>query len=158
MPMSPYYRALRAKIGSMPIFSPSVAAVIRNDRGDVLFQKPRGSTNVWSLPAGAIELGETPAMAVVREVYEETGLRVEPVSILAVLGGDAWHFTYPDGNQVEYVVVVFACRVLSGDLGCLDGESEELRYFDPENRPLLALPYPDDVFRVTDAPTWFQGT
>lgn len=53
--------------------------------------------DVWSLPAGAIGLGETPAMAMVREVSEDTGLRVEPMAILAVLGGEAFRFTYPDG-------------------------------------------------------------
>ena len=154
--MSPYYRVLREKIGPMALFNPSVAAVIRNDRGDILFQRPRGSEDVWSLPAGAMELGETPAMAMVREVYEETGLRVDPVAVLAVLGGDSFRFTYPDGNQVEYLVVVFACTILSGELGCLDGESAELRYFSAEGRPPLALPYPEDIFRIIDAPTWFE--
>ena len=156
MPISPYYRILREKIGSMALFNPSVAAIIRNDRGDILFQRPQGSEDVWSLPAGAIELGETPAMAVVREVYEETGLRIVPTAILAVLGGDSFRFTYPDGNQVEYTVVVFACTVLSGELRCLDDESAELRYFSSEGRPPLALPYPEDIFRVTQAPTWFE--
>lgn len=140
----------------MPIFNPSVAAIIRNHRGDILFQRPTGSVDVWSLPAGAIELGETPAMAVVREVYEETGLRVEPTAILAVLGGDTFRFTYPDGNQVDYVVVVFACTVVSGELRCQDGESAELRYFDAMMRPPLALPYPEDIFRGTALPTWFD--
>ncbi len=156
MSMSHYYRVLREKIGSMPIFTPSVAAIIRNHRGDILFQRPTGSMDVWSLPAGAIELGEPPAMAVVREVYEETGLRVEPVGILAVLGGETFRFTYPDGNQVEYVVVVFACRVLSGELRCQDGESAELRYFDAALRPPLALPYPDDIFLGTPSGPWFD--
>lgn len=156
MPMSSYYRVLREKIGPMAIFNPSVAAVIRNDRGEILFQRPQGSEEVWSLPAGAIELGETPFMAVVREVYEETGLRVSPLGILAVLGGDAFRFTYSDGNQVEYLVVVFSCSILSGELRCLDGESVELRYFSAQERRPLALPYPEEIFRVSEAPTWFE--
>ncbi len=158
MPMSSYYRNLREKIGPMAIFNPSVAAIIRNHRGDILFQKPQGSVDVWSLPAGSIELGETPAMAVVREIYEETGLRVQPVAIRAVLGGDSFRFTYSDGNQVEYVVVIFACTVLSGELRYLDGESAELRYFSSGRRPSLALPYPEDIFREVIGPTWFEQT
>lgn len=147
MPISSYYRDLRQKIGPMAIFNPSVAAIIRNHRGDILFQRPQGS----------IELGETPARAVVREVYEETGLRVKPVAIRAVLGGDAFRFTYPDDNQVEYVVVIFDCKVVSGELRCLDGESAELRYFSFEECPPLALPYPEHIFQEVSGPTWFEG-
>ncbi|NMP23131.1 NUDIX domain-containing protein [Sulfobacillus harzensis] len=156
MPMSPYYRHLREKIGTMPIFSPSVAAVIRNSKGEILFQRPIGSSEIWSLPAGAIEIGETPVMAVVREVYEETGLEVKPTRVLAVLGGDSFRFTYPDGNQVEYLVVVFQCAIVAGELRGQDGESAELGFFPYHKRPPLALPYPDAIFLTDVGPTWFQ--
>ena len=75
------------------------------------FAQQQWPVDVWSLPGGAIELGETPAMAVVREVYEEKGLRVEPTDILAVLGGDTFCYTYPDGNQVEYIVSFLRCKL-----------------------------------------------
>lgn len=39
----------------------------------------------WSLPGGALELGETTAEGVTREVFEETGVRVQPVEIVATL-------------------------------------------------------------------------
>jgi ADP-ribose pyrophosphatase YjhB (NUDIX family) len=39
----------------------------------------------WSLPGGLLELGETTAEGVVREVFEETGLRVRPVEIVATI-------------------------------------------------------------------------
>lgn len=55
--------------------NPRVAAVIKNEQREILFQYPGGE--YWSLPAGAIELGETPEEAVVREVWEETGLKVQ---------------------------------------------------------------------------------
>ena len=47
-----------------------------------MFQYPGGE--YWSLPAGAIEPGETPEEAVVREVWEETGLKVQ---VKGVFGG-----------------------------------------------------------------------
>ncbi len=64
MPMSIYYKRLREKLGSELIFMPSIAAVIKNEQGEILFQYPGGEH--WSLPAGAIEPGETPEEAVVR--------------------------------------------------------------------------------------------
>ncbi len=68
-------KKIREQLGHELILIPSVAAVIKNGQGDILFQYPGGE--YWSLPAGAIEPGETPEEAVVREVWEETGLKVQ---------------------------------------------------------------------------------
>lgn len=145
MPMSDYYKDLRKKVGTELIFSPSVAAIIRNDQDDILLMLD-ASTNIWGLPAGAIEPGETPAEAVVREVWEETGLKVTPKQLLGVYGGKNFRWTYPDGNQVEYVIFVFACEVQSGVLQAIDGESADFRYFPPSVMPDLPLPYPKEIF------------
>ncbi|KUO96362.1 NUDIX domain-containing protein [Ferroacidibacillus organovorans] len=147
MPMSDFYQNLRSKIGTDLIFSPSVAAIIRDKEGKILFQRPTAESEIWSLPAGAIELGETPSQAVVREVWEETGLNVTPMALVGAFGGQAFRFKYADGNQVEYVVFVFDCKVDSGELDAIDGESFELRYFSVEQMPPLALPYPKRIFQ-----------
>lgn len=144
MPISTYYKELREKIGSRLIFIPSVAAIIRNEQGEILFQYPGG--DYWSLPAGAIELGETAEEAVVREVFEETGLHVEPTCIKGVFSGEAFRHIYPNGDEVEYMVVVFECKVLGGKLQSIDGESIKLQYFGINKMPKLALPYPDKLF------------
>lgn len=60
MPISEYYRALREKTGSGLLMVPSVAAVIRNDDEEILFIR-KGKEQLWGLPAGAIEPGETPS-------------------------------------------------------------------------------------------------
>ncbi|MFS0838852.1 NUDIX domain-containing protein [Paenibacillus sp. 1P03SA] len=52
--------------------------IVRNDSGEVLLQN-KGNGEKWSLPAGAIEPGEAPAEAIVREVREETGLYVSNI-------------------------------------------------------------------------------
>jgi 8-oxo-dGTP pyrophosphatase MutT (NUDIX family) len=145
MGMSDYYKKLREKVGNELIFMPSVAGIVRNDLGEILLQN-KGNGENWSLPAGAIELGEAPAEAVVREVWEETGLYVVPKKLLGVFGGKDFRYQYPNGHQVENNVFMFDCVIQSGELSPIDNETAELRYFSPSNMPELALPYPKDLF------------
>ena len=145
MGMSDYYKKLREKISNDLIFMPSVAGVVRNDLGEVLLQN-KGNHEKWSLTAGAIELGEAPAEAVVREVWEETGLYVLPEKLLGVFGGKDFRYQYPNGDQVEYNVFMFDCVFQSGELNPIDNETTELQYFSPNNMPELALPYPKEIF------------
>lgn len=165
MPISDYFRELRAKVGTALLLSPGVAAIIRDDEGRVLLQR-RSDDGRWGLPAGATDPGEAPAQTLVREVWEETGLKVAPIRILGVFGGsDGFRFTYPNGDTVEYTVVLFECRVVGGTLEPRDGESLELRYFHPEEMPPLLAPYPATLFTqrpATDAtifqwdPSWLE--
>ncbi len=67
----------------------------------------------WSLPGGAVELGETLEEAVVREVAEETGLRVVPLQVLK-----AFDHIDRDGDgriRFHYVLVDFLCRIDAED-------------------------------------------
>lgn len=80
-----YIIKIREKLGHELILIPSVAAVIKNEQGKILFQYPGGE--YWSLPAGAIEPGEAPEEAVIREVWEETGLKVQVKKQKGVFGG-----------------------------------------------------------------------
>src|SRR5687768_2408687 len=122
------------------------AAIIHDDGGRVLLEQ-RSDGGRWGPPAGAVDPGETPAQAIVREVLEETGLRVEVTGVVAVLGGPNYRFAYANGDLCEYVTTVFACWVVGGDLHPADGESLDLRYFPPDALPALHLPYPPAIFR-----------
>lgn len=145
MGMSEYYKKLREKVGNELIIMPSVAGGVRNDLGEILLQNKVNSEK-WSLPAGAIELGEAPAKAVVREVWEETGLYVVPKKLVGVFGGKDFRYQYPNGHQVEYNDFMFDCVIQSGEISPIDNETVELQYFSPRNMPELALPYPKDLF------------
>ena len=149
MPISDYLKGIRAAIGHEMLLNPGVAAIIRDEAGRVLLQK-RSDDGTWSLPAGAIDPGETPAEAVVRETYEETGLHVVPEKVAGVFGGERFRHTYPNGDKLEIVSIVFLCKVTGGTLGGLDGETLELRYVLPEDlpeSPILSR-YPKELFRV----------
>lgn len=154
MPISPYMQALRERIGNDLVLVPSVTALIRDDAGRILIQLTATETR-WSLPGGAIDPGETPAAAVVREVWEETGLEVVPVRIAGVLGGADYRYTYDNGDRVEYIMTIFECRVTGGELGGHDGETAALRWAPVEELDCLAVRYPPEVFAV-EAAAWFE--
>jgi len=138
--MSSYLFKLRSKVGHELLLVPAVAVVIRNEEGKLLLQEKADGS--WSLPAGAIEPGESPEQAVCREVLEETGLVVEPTEIRGVFGGMDFRYTYPNGDAVEYTVVLFRCRIIGKSFAPLDVETKSLCYFSFEQMPALALPYP----------------
>lgn len=138
MPISPHLKRLREKIGHDLIQMPCVSAIVRS-KGRILLML-RADNGLWGLPGGAIDPGEHPAQALVREVFEETGLRVRPVRISAVLGG--LHIRYPNGDEVDVVTTVFTCEILGGTLEARDGEAADLRFFAPTELPPLMVAYP----------------
>ena len=63
-----------------------VAGVVVKSADVLLIRRGREPMlGAWSLPGGLLEVGETTAEGVVREILEETGLRVQPVEIVATL-------------------------------------------------------------------------
>ncbi|WP_421361218.1 NUDIX domain-containing protein [Agrobacterium rosae] len=137
--MASYLTDLRSLVGNRLLLLPSVAAVIHDNAGNLLLQE-KASGEGWSLPAGSIELGETPEQAITREVMEETGFIVSSTRILGVFGGQEFRYTYPNGHQVEYVVTLFKCQVHGSKGKWTDNETKSLRYFaenDMPSRPAL---------------------
>ncbi len=92
----------------------SACAVVLDERGTLLLHR-RSDNGNWGLPGGGIESDETAAEAVVREVHEETGYRVEVERLIGIYSDPAFTtMTYPDGNRVAYVALAFACRLVGG--------------------------------------------
>jgi 8-oxo-dGTP pyrophosphatase MutT (NUDIX family) len=147
--MSAYLSRLRSKIGRELLLLPGVAAVIEDELGRILLQE-KSSGEAWSLPGGAIEPGETPEQAICREVREETGLLVEPRRIIGVYGGRHFRYTYPNGDKVEYLVVLYLCVPTGTSSEPPDPETRSLRYFGKKEMPKLALPYPSSALFIAE--------
>jgi len=123
-----YIKDIRKLVGHALLQMPSVTIVTFNDEGKILLMHHRG-TDTWVAPGGSIEPGETPADAAVREMYEETGLIVELVSIKGVYGGPEFVVNYSNGDKTSYVMTVFEAVKKSGKLEAIDNEAKELAYF-----------------------------
>jgi ADP-ribose pyrophosphatase YjhB (NUDIX family) len=97
----------------------AVGAVVGNERNELLLIQ-RSDSGRWLYPTGWADVGYSASEVAVKEVYEETGIEVEPVRLIAVLDGLRLGFT-----RVPLYSLVFQCRVLGGtlrrhDLECLD--------------------------------------
>src|SRR5882757_9807504 len=92
-----------------------VGAVIVADQRVLLARRGRPPLlGHWSLPGGAVEMGETLRAATEREALEETGLIVEALEVLAVL--DRIVPGQDSNPQYHYVLIDFLCRRRGGEL------------------------------------------
>jgi len=117
---------------------PAIAAAVIVHDGKVLLVRRRVSegTLSWQLPAGAVEAGESPVQAAVREAEEETGLVVAGGELL----GERVHPA--TGRAMVYV----ACQVISGEATV--GDPDELAEFVWATRQDLPVLVPHGFFEA----------
>jgi 8-oxo-dGTP diphosphatase len=110
------------------------AAIVRDGKVLVVRRARMPALNRYTLPGGAVETGETLHEAVVREVREETQLRIEPVA----LAGHREAIMRDDQGRVErhFVILCFAARWLAGE-PVLNEELDDARWFAPAELPGL---------------------
>jgi len=90
----------------------------------------------WSVPGGAQHLGETAEAAARRELREETGIEVGPLTLAVVV--DAMSHDQEGRTRFHYTIIDFAGQWVSGEPVAGDDVSEA-RWFSPEELPALGL-------------------
>ncbi|MBI2170359.1 MAG: NUDIX hydrolase N-terminal domain-containing protein [Actinobacteria bacterium] len=109
----------------------AVAAVVGDDEGRMLLTQ-RSDSGVWLYPVGWADVGYSPSEVAVKEVYEETGIEVEPVRLVAVFDGLRLGFAL-----LPLYSIVFQCRVIGGELKGHPLETRDVGFFARD-----ALPQP----------------
>jgi ADP-ribose pyrophosphatase YjhB (NUDIX family) len=145
--MDAYLRKLRAKIGHDLIRAPCAAVASRDEHGRIGLVR-RSDDGTWGLVGGWLSPGESLLEGAVREMLEETGFTVEVTGLLGVYSEpEQMRWTYPNGDQAEFVTTVFEARILE-KIGETDGEALEFRFFDADDLPEIRL---NDAQIVRDA-------
>lgn len=137
MGMSDYMRGLREKVGHDYVLIPVAGAVIRDDGGHILLV--RHVEGRWQLPGGAIDPDESPQDAARRECREEASIEVELGEIVGVFGGSDYRTTYENGDEVGVVATVFEGRIVAGTPRAGDDETQDVRWFAPDELAGLEL-------------------
>jgi 8-oxo-dGTP pyrophosphatase MutT (NUDIX family) len=104
--MTEYIQWLRGMVGKELLQLPSVSVALRDPNGRVMLAR-HAEGDVWVLPGGAVEPGETPPDAALREMFEETGLLVSLTGIVGVFSGPEYVVQYRSGHRASYVMAVF---------------------------------------------------
>ncbi len=144
MPRSDYIASIRERIGTDLLLLPGVTAVIR-DGERFLSHAPHAHSGLWSLIGGAVEPGEEPREAVIREVREETGATLVVDGIVGAYGGRPMMVEYPNGDRVAYVTTVYQCHLFDTPHPDLE-ELVELGWFTRD--AIFDLPRRDWIDRV----------
>lgn len=106
---------------------PAASTVVSNDRGELLLQR-RSDNDLWSIPGGAMEPGETIRQTAIRETKEETGLDIEPTHLIGIYSDPNHVIEYSDGEVRQEFSVCFAATITSGTLAASD-ESTDVGFF-----------------------------
>jgi len=124
-------------MANQPKFKIGVFGIILDDQNRILLCH-RTDRDLWNLPGGGMEKGETPWQGVVREVKEETGLEIKVEKMTGV-------YSKPDQDMIAFA---FLCTITGGNM-MLTNESDKIEYFKfielPENLS------PKQVERIKDA-------
>ena len=104
-------------------------AIMRDDK--ILLTK-REDFEVWCLPGGHNDPGESLAQTAIREVREETGLEVRLTHLIGLYSRPGW-------KNGAYHIAYFAAEVIGGEMKPQVNEVLELRFFSPEEMPWDAM-------------------
>ena len=130
---------LRAVVGHELLLLPSVSVLPVDGAGRVLLVRHAGHDDGWGVLGGAVDVGESPAAAAVREAREEISADVQLVRLVDVLGGPDYEVSYPNGDRTAYVTAVYEARIINGSPAPGDGELSELAWFTPGELPGLQV-------------------
>lgn len=125
---------LRKIVGHRPLLQAAASIIIENEKGQVLLGK-RTDNHQWGYSGGSIELGETVEEAAKRELFEEMGLIADELEFFMLNSGEETHYTYPNGDEVYNVEIIYICRKYHGNIKRQEEEMEILEFFDVDDIP-----------------------
>ncbi|WP_040164168.1 NUDIX hydrolase [Microbacterium gorillae] len=124
MPTPEYVLELRRHIGHAPLSLVGVTAVVL--RGDEVLLGRRSDNGLVAPITGIVDPGEEPAVAARREAAEEAGVEIVVERLAAV--HQLPRITHVNGDQADYLDLVFRCRWVSGEPRPVDGEMSAVKW------------------------------
>lgn len=115
----------------------AVTAFVRDEAGRLLLIR-RTDNDLYAIPGGALELGETLTQTVQREVMEETGIAVKVTGLIGVYSDPTHVVEFTDGEVRQEFSICFRANPTGGDLRTSD-ESKEVLWVAPTDLDALNI-------------------
>jgi 8-oxo-dGTP pyrophosphatase MutT (NUDIX family) len=128
---------------------PSVVVALTNDDGHLLLIH-KVDNDLWALPGGGHEVGESIPDTAVREVREETGLDVEILRLTGTYTNPNHVMAYDDGEVRQQFSLCFVGRVIGGQVREDGVETKKVRWVDPADLDRLSI-HPSMRLRIAHA-------
>jgi len=148
--------ALKPELRNMPLFQSGSAIVVERTNkagGKEILLVSKADRDLWALPGGLQELGETFNEVALRELREETGLCAKPedLHLIDVVSGETRKNSFSNGDQVYNNTVLYKIHKFTGKLKSeqsdeiwdygngrfeMYNEIKEVKWFDIKNLPL----------------------
>ncbi len=129
-----YIQELRSLVGNRPLILVGTMVMIFDVYHQLLLQY-RADDNLWDLPGGFMEIGETIEETARREVWEETGLVIGEITLFKICSGQEFIYKCPNGDQVVSVTPVYVTNDIRG-------------YLQPDGREAIAAQF----FPISELP------
>jgi len=99
-----YWQLLRNNLGHQKLILPSAAGAIIKDEQILLVQN---RNNIWQLPGGLQDLGESITDALEREIFEEVGLPLKADTLISVYTSSKWDAKFKNGDEIQTFLLFF---------------------------------------------------
>lgn len=129
-----YIKNLRSMVGHEKVIMVIAGAFVFDGENRLLLQQ-RSDTSEWGLPGGFMEMDESIQDTAKREVYEETGLKMQELELFGIYSGSAYDKTFSNGDKVSMVQILFICRKYEGQLVEQNDESLHNKFYNLKNLP-----------------------
>jgi ADP-ribose pyrophosphatase YjhB (NUDIX family) len=126
----------------------AVSAFIQDDEGRILMIR-RSDNDLYSIPGGQVEPGETLTQAAVREVKEETGIDIEVTGLIGLYSNPNHVIAYSDGEVRQEFSICFRSATKGGTLQSSD-ESKEVLWINTKNIEQYSI-HPSTLIRIKHA-------
>lgn len=108
----------------------AVKAFILNEGKFLVMHKTGVEENVWELPGGRMEFGETAEETLKREILEDAGLLVTPVRVL-----DTWNFV---AENYQITGIIYLCKSKNSEVRISD-EHDKYKWVDADNNAITDM-------------------
>ena len=115
-----YINKIRSKLGKDIFIHPGARIIIENEHNEILVIE-RGDNGKLGIPAGGLEEGETIEECIIREVYEETGLKILDLEVIGIsTNPDRESVVYKNGDKIQYFTIEFYSNNWEGTISIQD--------------------------------------